>query len=47
MKEGDFNTPNITMLINKSLHGLDPIAYKKRDVSGDINIKVDKIGGKV
>ena len=46
-KEGDFNTPNITMLINKSLHGHDPLAFEERDTSKDIDVKVDKMGEKV
>lgn len=47
IKEGDFNTPNITMLINKSLHGLDPQAYEERDRTNDINVRVEEMGKKL
>lgn len=49
MKKGDFNTPNISMIIKKEVDGYDPIAngYTPFDVNNQIDVKVGQIADKV
>jgi len=49
IKKGDFNTPNISLIIKKEVDGYDPIAngYSPFDVDNLIDVKVGQIADKV